>query len=247
MHLRWVRFIVLLLGMVAEARCDEWVIGGQTRQGTFLRYEDGKFIFLTEKGETREASSRVSRLVLPKPASVTYQTTEDRRSRSGELRGYDRRGFVLADGGREMTLPLLKMKRLEVADVTGGAGEGRSGVELGDDRYPVPNIDLRKFQGDTLTEEQHAAVERFHRAKKAFDAFVDESSRLVAEMEKSTGERRQRLLDQLRLRKLQEQPLRDALIRAYRDLAQIIGSPALREDVANSASGATGRSVQPER
>jgi hypothetical protein len=90
---------------------------------------------------------------------------------------------------------------------------------MGANKYPIPQVNVGDLEGGDLTPAQQAVIEKFKATKKIFDDFVAESSAMIDQMNKATGPNRVALLDTLRKRKGDEQPLRKELITAYKALA----------------------------
>jgi hypothetical protein len=186
-------------------------LGSQAKEGTFEGFDSGRFLFSNAKGRlSKEQPSRVTKLVLVKPLKVTYVTVDSKKEESALLKGYDKREFQLVKDGKEIGLSAMKMKSLEIA---AEAGPGGGGTVSGT-RYPVPQIDVDALAGPNPTPAQQKAVERFKTAKKAYDDFLLESSALVSQMDKATGAKREAILNDLRMRKNEEQPLKTELVDA---------------------------------
>jgi hypothetical protein len=204
----------LVLGLaVACASGDQLVIlGGQTKEGAFQKFENGKFLFLPTNGKfMKEQSSRVSRIALPNPIKATYETTDGKKEENAVFKGYEKSKFIFIKDGKEVSVPSLTMKQLEPSFESGGGHGDTAGA------YPIPNVDLANFVGP-LAPEQQAVLDRFTAAKKTFDEFYAVSSSMVQEMDKLKGPKREELLNKLRSRKEAEQPLRKNLLSAYESL-----------------------------
>ena len=208
---RWILGLVLT-GLASTIMADQLVLTGQVKEGTFQKYENGRFEFVTAQGRfVKERADRVTKLVLSSPMKVAYLTTDSKREETAELKGYDKKAFTFARKNLDLVVALSKIRTI------GRADEGESS-DAGS-RYPIPEFDTDSLSGGDLSPAQQSSLESFKAAKKTFDAFVAESSALVAEMDKTTGVRRENLLNQLRQRKNDEQPLKKALINAYNALA----------------------------
>jgi hypothetical protein len=193
---------------------DQLVILGQTREGSFQGFENGRIDFQASGGKfVKEQSTRVTKLVLTSPLKASYQTTGGKREEDVTLKGFEKGKFAFAGkDGKEVLVPAMQIRSIEPVFAGAAGGGGDAG-----ERYPIPPVDLSTIAGD-LAPDQQAALDGFRAAKKAFDDFVAESSALVQEMDRLKGPKREERLNQLRLRKDQEQPLRQNLIAAYRTL-----------------------------
>lgn len=201
---------------------DQLVLTGQTKEGSFQKYENGRFEFVTTKGRfLKERAERVTKLVLSSPMKVVYLTTGSKKEDSAELKGYEKKTFTFTKKDQEATVALSKVKTIERAFEEGEGGDGDGGS-----KSPIPEIDVDSFAGDDLTPAQQSALDGFKAARKKYDDFVAESSALVVEMDKQTGAKREALLNELRERKNDEQPLRKALTAAYNRLADAFPEPS---------------------
>lgn len=205
---------------------------------TFQGITGGAILLLNAKGRlTKEHPSRVSKLTLAKPSKVTYQTTDSKKEETAVLKGLEKREYLLEKDGKEIRVAVMKMKSLDLFfEAEGGNGAGGNGV--GGTGYPIPKIDVDALQAATPnpTEAQKKALARFVAARKAFDAFFEESSALVEKMDKASGVQRENLMNTLRLRKGKEQPLKMELIDACSALTEAYPEPA---------AGAPGAQAQP--
>jgi hypothetical protein len=214
--------------LASGALGDQLMVTGQTKDGTFEGYSDGRFHFQTTKFKSiKEQAIRVSKLVLSQPLTVAYMTSDGKELESAVLKGYDKRLFSFQKDGNDFTIPQAKMKSIEPTTEENGNGGGGGGGDSGDpSKYPIPEVDLSIFDGMDLTPAQQATLTKFKTSKMTYDAFYDKNTAMVKEMDHLTGAKRIDLLNQLRLRKGDEQPLRKDLIAAYKALAAAFPQPA---------------------
>jgi len=237
--------IPVLLALASTAFSDQLVVSGQPKKGTFQGYESSKFQFMTAEGRfLKEPVARVAKLILDKPQRATYQATDGKPEETALLKGFDKRAFTFEKGGKDVTLPQNKVKAIELlgeeVPVVAGAG-----AEFIGGRYPIPRMDLDALAGGQLTPAQQATLAKFKDAKKAYDEFVGQSTAMVQDMDKQTGARRETLLNQLRMRKGEEQPLKNALIASYRSLTDVFAEPSGDEPAAEPAKPAGGVKEKP--
>ncbi|MDI6774315.1 MAG: hypothetical protein QME60_02825 [Verrucomicrobiota bacterium] len=208
----------------AAAFGDQLTVTGKTHDGTFQGYEDTRFQFMTVKGRfVKEHPRRVVKLVLANPRKASYVTADAQKEVVAVFKGYDKRKFIFLKDGEEAQVAQAKMKTLElVYEETAG---GNGGEELAGGRYPIPRVDLNALSGGEINAAQQAALDKFKAAKQGYDDFVSQSSAMVAEMDKTTGAERENLLNQLRMRKNQEQPLKNSLAAAYKALTNVFAEP----------------------
>ena len=225
--------LFLALGILASAaRGDQLAVTGQTKEGDFQRYENGRFQMVTLKGRfIKEQAGRVTKLVLDKPLKVAYVAADSKEPITAEFKGYDKRTFTFVKDGKDVTVAQMKMKTIERVFEGGGEGGQEDGT-----RYPIPNVNLEALAGEDLTPAQQAVIDKFTEAKKTYDAFLDESTDLVHEMDRLTGAKREEIMNQLRARKNDEQPLKKALIAAFNALTEAFPEPADEPAAAKSAT-----------
>ncbi len=214
----WIRTGTFWSGVVMVALgADQLTVTGKTHEGSFQSYEDNRFHFMTVKGRfVKEHASRVVKLVLEHPKKASYRTADAAKEETALFKGYDKRKFIFATGGKDIIIQQAKMKTIELIMDEGWAGAG--GGEFGGNRYPIPQVDIQTLSRGPMTPAQRTALNQFNTAKAAYDEFVAKSSAMVAEMDRLTGAKREDLLNQLRIRKNEEQPLKNALLAAYKAL-----------------------------
>jgi hypothetical protein len=202
------------------------MFGAQPKSGTFQGVDGGRMLIVNEAGKFRkEQPSRITRIVLAKPLKIQYLAADSKQEEDGLLKGYDKQKFQITKDGKDLEIAAAKIKSMDiVGDATGGGGAGN--------RYPVPDIDLTFAEGPDATPAQKSAAARFKAAKKAYDDFVAESSDLVSKMDKATGAKRESILNELRMRKNQEQPLKSELMDACSALTELHPEAPQKEPVA---------------
>jgi hypothetical protein len=210
-------FLCLIIALFASASFgDQLMMGSITKEGSFQGFEKGKFRFYASKGNKlmNEQASRVTTIVLSKPKKCTYLLSSGKKEEHGFLKGFDKDKFMIAATAQDdsAVIPLRKMTKLDINPETSAGGKSGSG-----DGYPIPSVDLSAFTGN-FTPDQQKAMDNFKAAKKVFDDFVKESASMVSQMDSATGSAREDLINQLRKRKVDEQPLRKELVAAYNAL-----------------------------
>jgi hypothetical protein len=210
--------LLLSLALVAFAFAalgDELVMNSVVKDGSFQGFDKNKFRFLTTKGKfANEQASRVTKLVLKSPRKAMYLTSSSKKEETALLKGFDKQKFTFVKDGKDVVIALSKMTKVEIVPESEGKGGKGNGSGEG---YPIPAVDMKSFTGD-FTPEQQSALDKFKAAKSAFDDFMKESAAIVSEMDAATGAKREGFLNQLRKRKLDEQPLRKDLKAAYNAL-----------------------------
>jgi len=208
---------VVVLSPLAS-RGDTIVIGTKTHTGTFEVYEKGRFIFRTAEGKLlKQNRTSVRRLTLDTLKAVRLVRSGKKQSEEATLVGYDKTKFTIKQAGRKQTLFGARVERILVMQAPKPlrvvAKRPRIAVEVLEDM-------------ESLSPEQAAALDRYKAARRRHDDFLEESSRLVSEMDGTTGKKREQLLDILRRRKNDEQPILRELEQAEAALLAVFPKPA---------------------
>jgi hypothetical protein len=217
--------IYIISGLILAINCyaaDVMVVKNEKHEGSFQGYKDGTFSFKTSKGKVIKVDRKqVTRLELKKPVSVSTTLKGKNKSQSMMLKKYGTMKFTFVENKKDKAL--LYHNILEIS--TGGSGGGSMGggavaaqgsSSLADKLYSVSSLLAR----DDLSEEQSRVAQEYDTAKNNWKDFVEESSRMQKEMEQSKGQRREELLNKLRYRKNEEQPVKNALINATKALLE---------------------------
>lgn len=234
----FVRGIVLaflLLPLVAS-RADVLVVGAKSHQGTFEGFERDQFLFRKRNDELlRQDRATVGKLTLDAPRRVTYQQLGRKTAVSAELLGYAAPTFTIRQGGANRDILGMQIRQIDMVYM----GEGSTRSE--DIPRPRTVLDLAGVANRTdLTAGQRAALNRYRTARRAYDTFVDKSTALVSELDRSAGARRDQLLVMLRQRKQDEQPLTRALEGAEAALLAVL---PLSHEMEKPSGASTGRTT----
>jgi hypothetical protein len=239
---RLIMALVIVI-LASAAFGDQLTMGKIVKDGTIQGFEKGKFRFLSAKGRfMNEQASRVTTIVLTEPKKCTYQLSSSKKEERGFFKGFNKDKFVIAATAKDIgtAIPVSKMVKLEISLDTGTSGKSGTGGE----GYPIPVVDLSAFTGD-FTPEQQKVMDQFKAAKKVFDDFVKENAAIVSQMDSSTGATREDYITQLRKRKIEEQPLRKALIAAYDALVNAF--PEKPDEPTKTAPAAKSETKQTEQ
>jgi hypothetical protein len=196
---------ISLLLTASLCHADRLVAGNKTHEGTFQGFEKNRFMFATTDGDyLSKPRTTVKELAMDPPRNVIL-TYKNKKTEEVRLTGYRMSKFSHQEKKaiEETVISVMKLKSVTVPYTSGGGADGPSDGIL---RIGLSTLD--KVIGDTkLTETETQALERYKAAKKKYDEFRAESARLVAEMDAATGAHREDLLNQLRKRKNEEQPI----------------------------------------
>ena len=224
---------------------DQLDVGGAKYNGTFDAY-DNSFHFTTGSGKKRtEKPARVKALSFEEPVEVTFKVLNDRKEYKALLKGYEYSNFLIEIEGKDVSVhssvvlsmtphqekapppprpppPEKKPEVPETIEDSPPPTKPRS-VEIprearDSQRYPIPKVDTKSIASRDLSQEQRLTLESFVAAKAGYDAFMRSSSAMVAQLDSATGSKRAKLLAELRARKNNEQPLKDALLKAHQKL-----------------------------
>ena len=239
----WMRGLVVGLTLGATvAAADTLVVRGHSYEGTFTSYQKNAFQFALADGKNLdEPRPQVESLTLTQPRRVMIEQAG--KTLDVKLMGYQKAKFSIVKAGKEESLFGMTVQRIVVQDEPAAAGEeGLPGAPR-----PRPRLDIaRVLDRRDLTPGQTAAITRCLAERKSYDAFLAESTKMVLEMDQATGKRRNTLLDALRKRRIDEQPLKRALDAAEQAVqaAFPLGIEASREEasVADPARAKTPKS-----
>lgn len=207
--------------LAAEAGADKLTVGGMTHEGEFEGFSNNVLKFHTDKWkDLKEQITRVTKLTVGTPYQVSYVTSETKGEETAIFKGYDKMKFLFEKDGVEVAVSYGKMKKIDIQ----GAGEPQEGESGGSDAVRLPRVDVESLSSKPLSPAQQQALARYKTAKAAFDQFVATSTVLKNSMDKATGAKRADLLNQLRKRKYEEQPLSTELVNAYNALAAALMS-----------------------
>ncbi|GEM_PF-1981961 len=199
------------------ATADTLVTRTQTYDGTFMRYEKNMFHFNRADGTAVvEPRMTVEALTLTPPREGVLE--QGSRTLDVKLLGYKQAKFsIIKDGpgAQEETVYGMQVQRLVAREEPSAAAAGG----LPEPPKPQPMLDVTHLSARLdLTPAQMAAVKLYLAQRAPYDAFVRESTKMVAAMDQAKGKGRGEMLDALRARKVQETALRQALTRAENGL-----------------------------
>jgi hypothetical protein len=202
--------IAITLLLASTTRADLLVAGKKEYKGTFQGFEKNRFMFATSDGDyLKKPRSTVKELAMDPPRKVVL-TYKNKKTEEVRLTGYRMSKFSHQEKKalEETTVSVMKLKSVTVPYTSGGGGA--AGPSDGILRISISSLD--KVIGDTpLSETEAQALQQYKTAKKKYDVFRTESARLVKQMDGTTGGQREALLNQLRARKNEEQPILNEL------------------------------------
>lgn len=200
------------------AQADVIRIGTKSQSGTLEAYDGRSFQFRDEGDGKVQNVPRTSvkdlKLDEPRKAEVVQmgKATEEML-----MAGYAKGMFLFMHQGRKEIISGMKVTNIKLATVSrfGGSSEPTPGaMQLVSDA----DIETLLVRPD-LNADQEAALDQYQAAKDKYRQFVNESSALVARMEMLKGSDRQAVLNDLRLRKEAEQPLKSELAASWHALS----------------------------
>ena len=207
--------ILTVMAACATHAADEMVVRNETHRGTFEAYERNSFMFLDSNNDMIKApKGAVKKLTLNPACKVQVMRSMKKESEPYLLKGYKNMKITLSNGDGETTIFANNIKSM-TADRPSALLVAAVGADAAGGNKAPPPIDTEPLEARAdLTDEQAQALADYKDARETYDAFVRESSRMVAEMDRMQGPRRTDLLAELRSRKNQEQPIKNALLSA---------------------------------
>lgn len=227
------------------AQADILVTATDQHKGTFRGFEKDHFVFFTENGDELRMPRSSVRVLVMEPAREVEVTRTGRKTADMEtLAGYEKMKFCVIQGGRTNQVMGTAIAAIVVPEYQGQKAFGNGAADA--PRAPRAfDISMLEALPD-LSPERKAVLENYKEARRRFDAFVKESSALVAKMDRATGLEREKLLDVLRSRKNEEQPLKRALERATADLLAAFPDIGKSNGSVRKSDGVTAPSYQRE-
>ena len=204
----------------ATARADVLNIGSKTQKVTLEGYDGRSFQLYDPESGKSLTMSRTSikdlRLDSPRKAEVAVmgQTEPEEMLMAGYAKGM----FLFIKQGKQEIISGMKVTNIKLATVS---RFGRPSEPIPEAVQQIADADIENLLArPDLTADQKAALEQYQRAADQYRRFVAESSSLVAKMDAMTGGARQAALNDLRLRKEAEQPLKRELHASQQTLSE---------------------------
>jgi hypothetical protein len=182
---------------------DQLVVGGATHEGTFDVFSNGTIQFRSDKWKNyKEQPTRVTRLTVTASNQAKYLTSEKKEVQTAVFKGFEKLKFIFEKDGQAIMVHHTKMKKIEIEREE-------------EDEATIQAVDiapLEKALADgILTDAQKASLSSYKEIRAKYDEFVGKSEALIKEMDRSTGAHREALLNELRKRKQDEQPLKQEM------------------------------------
>jgi len=207
--------VLFLLAFVVEGEAEDklFLKGNEEHTGRLESYKNGKFNFKPDgKTPIHELRTFTEKLVMDPPAvAVVTHKTKREKIEGMKLKRYEKGAFVFDKDGKEVKILAMQISTIEIQMSGGGwGGGGASSSEVGDLQVDMKALAAWMNENET-TPEQKKAFDDYKSARAAYDSFQAESSRLIDAMDNATGAAREQLLNDLRIRKNEEQPILNAL------------------------------------
>ena len=204
---------------------DTLVVKGKKYEGTFESMKSDKINFLPDGGKTmHELRAFVEQLTIDPPTKVVVTPKGKKKITDLKLKGYEKSNFIFDRNGEDVLMPGMQLTSVEMAlDFERAANSPAAAKTDGDSSGDKPLIiDLKDLSAwmkeGNATPVQTKAFESYKEARESYDRFVAENAAMVKAMDNAKGPTRENLLDKLRKRKNDEQPLLGTLKRAEQDL-----------------------------
>lgn len=206
---------ILIPITASQSNADVIVIKTKQHKGLFEKFEKNVFYFRTDSGQVlQEDKGTVSRLDLEPPCTISLLAGTTKIPEQAQLKQYKGMKFFIVTDNGEKTVFASSVK--EIIAERPMADNGNGAV----DQPTIPRaIDLTDLENNPAnTPQQTAAIEAYKTARQKYEQFIQENTNLIAQMDKAKGPAREKMLDQLRLRKNQEQPFKVELQNATKGL-----------------------------
>jgi hypothetical protein len=222
-----------------------------TQTVTFEQFDGQNFHVRDQKSGNKQSLPRLNvyELSLEQPRMADVVMAGKPKPEQLLLKGYANGRFVFSIGGKDQNIVGMDVRSIRPLPVSSSAPAAAAapGGSQGVPMQQIPDRDIQTLLGRPgLTPDQKRILEEYKAAKAEYNKFQSESSALVSAMDTLTGNQRQQALNQLRLRKEQEQPVRrrmetsqQAVLAAFPEL--LTGSPAT-----TAAPGTSGMEIPAE-
>ncbi len=215
--------LLALVSGFALFRCqaDELVLRRTSHQGDFRGFEKNQFLFQEDYGDMIKADrTKVRRLNLNDPPEVELLQSGAKEAQKVNLLNYDGLKFTIEQDGRKKTVIAMRVENIKVLKKPESVSSGFNGPAA------TSILDFSALEGrQDLTAAQQAALDQYKQVIDEYRAFRIKSSQLVQEMDRAAGNKREELLDVLRLRKGDEQAVLRKLAHAEQTLLTAIPKP----------------------
>lgn len=213
---RWIArraacLLALCAFVPAMAQADVLNIGSKTQNGTLEGYDGRNFQFRDkETGKAQDVSRTSTRdLKLDQPRKAEVVLMGNTVPEEMLMAGYAKGMFLFLKDGKKEIISGMKVKNVTLERVS-WFGQSSEPVPEAVRQIADAEIEALRSRPD-LDADQRAALDQYQHAVDKYRLFVKESSSLVVRMNTLTGSDRQALLNDLRLRKEAEQPLKREL------------------------------------
>ena len=209
-------FILLFFGMTYA---DTMIVGCQVHKGTLKGYINNNFIFETDSWKTiNKHRTSVKKITLSEPRLAKYREINYTPAKAKFIK-YDKAKFFFKLSNNTIKEVYgVKMKYLSVTPPSSQFSPPAAPV---DSLKPRLNIKKLISMAGSLTDNQKSAIKRYIAARTKYVQFQNESDRLIRQRDQTTGRRREALIEQLHLRKNNEQPLIRELQESIRCLDEV--------------------------
>ena len=203
--------LVFCAALSAAAQADVLNIGSKTQKGTLEGY-DGRSFQFRDAGDGKVQNvfrTSVKDLKLDKPRKAEVEMIGKAKPESMLMAGYAKGMFLFIKQGEKATISGMNVKSIKLEYVS---QFGRPSEPVPEVVQLIPDAEIKRLLNHPdLNASQKSSLEQYQAAKEKHRQFVAESSAMVAKMETLTGGERQAVLNNLRLRKEAEQPLKREL------------------------------------
>ena len=191
--------LLFFIQVIPASALDILTASAKKYEGTFEGCDGNQFLFRTDGGELlKQRRTSVRTLTLGEPLDAELVQEGKKQPESIKLLGYDDAKFNIEQNGKRRDLFGMKVHSIMVHRPVNE--EGAVGSRL------IVNLTELESRVD-LTPAQTKALTRYKTIRLTHDKFVAENLEFVKKMDITKGAQRESLMNTLRLRKNQEQPL----------------------------------------
>lgn len=213
--------LVLCMSVSGTVRADLLDTGSKPQRGTLEGYDGNNFQFRDDRSgkllEVSRSSVRNLKLDEPRKAEVVIAGKPPFPEKI-LVRGYDDGLFLFTENGKELRVMGMKVSRIKLDAIPRPGREQESAPTVTEQ---IAEADINKLLAQpNLTADQKTTLEHYRDVNGKYRDFLAKSSAMVSAMDVMKGAERQKALNDLRIRKEEEQPLKREMEESQRALIQ---------------------------
>ncbi|OVE75299.1 hypothetical protein BVX97_05105 [bacterium E08(2017)] len=216
----YIGLIALFCTQISPA--DVLVVGKSRIEGKFMGYDNNIFEFEEEGGKAiKKNRTMMKALELEKPVKVSFEARGYKKKVSeAELTGYSKFKFHFKVEGKDVAINGTSVRNIEKA-----WAQERNHNSSTEKPEVIAPLQFTGIDDGNLPPDQQEKYDAYKKARAIYDAYIAKNSALVKAMDGASGEKREEYLNELRTRKQDEQPIKEALLKAMDEVLAAFNTP----------------------